>query len=557
MAVAALLALGLYLASRWRPPDVRAPQPVGSVAVLPLANLTGDPDQEYLGEGVAAGLISQLGELGALRVAGRSESWELAASEPSAREVGARLGVEAVVDGSVQLEEGTVRVGLDVVDVASGELAWSTTVEGPRERLFGLQRDAAEALVRYLSVPVTRQERERLTHLPTESRRAYELYLQGRQFLEQASSARQARFAVEVFDRALAADPEFALAAVGLSEAQWQIYGFERSPEALEASAEAADRALELDPELPSAQVAVARVQRASGRYAASIAEIRPTLEHHPRPADAYRELALAYEEIGDVEAAERALEKAVVLDRDDWRPWNALGAFLLERGRQEEGREALRRAEELAPEGVTRPSENLIAAKILDGEFEEAIAAYERLGREPSHPRLASNLGTAYFFAGDLAEAERLYRLAVRLAPDDFGQHGNLGDALARQGREAEAQAAYLKAYELTRSRLAESPDDNEVRKYSALFGAKSGACDEAVPQATELARLLAEGARNAYLLAKVFALCGERSAAVDSLRQAIELGASPAMVRSEDEFSSLLDHPEVVALIGSSESG
>jgi eukaryotic-like serine/threonine-protein kinase len=548
VAAALLTMLGMRLLHR----EPTADRPLGSVAVLPFVNLTGDPNQDYLGDGISAGLITQLGELAALRVVGRAESARFRGSAASAREIGGDLGVEALVEGSLQQDDDGVHVGMELIDAQSGEVLWSKAVVGQRDHLFELQRDLAEDLTRFLSVPVSAKERQRLARNPTRSRRAYEAYLQGQQFLEAVDNPRNPRFAVEAFEQALKLDPEFALAHVGSSEAWWRRYEIEKDPDMLRRAEAEAEAALAIDPDLPSAQVALARVYRSSGRYGASIAELRPVLERHPHPDAAYKELAYTYSEAGEFDAAEQALDAAIALGGDYWRNWNSLGAFLAEQGRDEEARTAFEKAAEIAPESVTWPWENLVALQMRGGNFESAVAAYERFGGAIHDARLASNIGTAYFFTDRLAEAESFYRQAVRLAPRDYGQHGNLGDVLARLGRDEDARAEYASAHRLVEAALESIPGDNDLRLFGALYGAKAGECAAAGEAAAALESELPRTADNLHYLAYVYGLCGQRDAALRALTAAIELGVAPELVRQEDEFRSLRDDPEFERLLG-----
>jgi non-specific serine/threonine protein kinase len=555
---AAALVLLILLATLGRfffGPGAAADPGLGSIAVLPLANLTGDPNQGYLGEGISAGLITQLGELSGLKVVGRSKTWRLSGQNLSAEEVGRRLSVEAVLEGSLQRDGTGLQVDLNVTDVVSGEVVWSKKALGEREDLFGLQREIAHDLARFLSVSLSLKERRRLARNPTRDLRAYELYLQGQQFLE-AESPRSARFAAEVFGQAVRLDADFALAYVGLSEAHWKSYQTDKEPESLRRAEADAERALKIDSDLPSALVALARVYRSTGRYAASIAELRPILERHPRPDEAYGELAFSYAEAGDLESAERALEAAIALRTDDWRHRNSLGKFLLRQGRHAEAREAFEMALQLAPEAINWPYENLAGLLMLEGDFTGAIEAYERFGHETSDARLASNIGTAYFFTGQLETAEPLYRLAVRLAPEDAGQHGNLGDVLARLGRAEEARAEYRTAHRLQSQALAKFPEDNQLRLDGAFYAAKAEECAQATLLTRELEQHLPRIADNLHLLAIIYALCDERDAAIAALGSAIELGFAAELVRQEDEFQNLMQDPDFQRLVGTAPS-
>ncbi|MFQ5526072.1 MAG: protein kinase [Thermoanaerobaculia bacterium] len=549
---AALVLAAAVLLAIWFGRD-RAPSGLDVIAVLPFVNLTGDPNQDYLGEGLGAGLISQLSGVQGLSVVGRSEAWSYRERGLSATELGKKLGVAAVVEGELHAAPGGLRADVGLADARTGLVLWSKSYTEDRERVVSLQQAVARDLSRFASIPLSRKERKRLARKPTRSSRAYDFYLQAQQFLEVVDNPRGSEFARDLYLQAVRLDPQFALAHVGLSEAQLRIYERTKDSDALTEAESRAQRALDLDAELPAAIVAMAKVYRATGRYAESLAELRPLLVNHPRPDEAHRELAFSYEEAGDLKAAERSLRSAVALRSDHWQHWNSLGGFLVRMGDYPQARAAFARASSLAPDGVSWPLWNLAAVRLREGDFEGAIEAFEELEEPIEDAKLAGNMGTAYFFANRLEEAEKCYRLAVKLEPGDPLKHGNLADLYLRRGREAEAQAEYRSAMALVAEALADSPNSNELRISQALYAAKAGECSLASSLADRLKTDLPATGQNAHDRAWVHALCDEREEALDAIRVAISLGVSGELIRQEDEFARLRDDAVFLALTGS----
>ncbi len=313
---------------------------------------------------------------------------------------------------------------------------------------------------------------------------------------------------------------------------------------------------MEADPSLPAAKLALARVYRKTGRRAEAKALVKEALALHPRPDEAYRELARTAEQVGELDQAEKALRSAVALRPEEWLNWSALGTFLGKRGEYEESRRALERAAEAAPRDVSVPREKLATASLAAGRFEEAIAAFEEIPPPIRNPRLASNLGTAYFFSNRpdrMAHAERYYRLAVRLNPRDPMYRANLADLDLRLGRKEEARAGYLRARELLRPRLEDDPENGELLFELADYSAKGGECGEALGLAARLAVTLPATGPNAHRMAYVYATCGEDDRALDEIGKAIQRGEARELIRREDEFRALRSNPRFVALVGS----
>ena len=524
-----------------------------SVAVLPFANLTGDPELDRLAEAISADLIGAMAELEGLRVASRSEAWGREDRTPSGllRE----LGVGSVVDGEIRRGAPGLRQTVSLTDTATGFVLWSHTYATTDDRAFGSQRAMARDLATYLSIPHDEDRRRRLASGDDGTRQAFAAYVAGRRFLDATGDPKAPAAAAENFRQALRIAPDFVLARVGLSEALWQAYHFDGDSRTLVEAEREAREALRLDPELPAAQVALARAHRGSGRHAESIRELEEVLARHPRPDVAQRELADSYERVGDLEEAEKALRAAVALRPGEWSNWNWLGTFLTRHGRYEEAEAAHQRALEVAPDGVSRPAEQLATINLAMGRFDEAIEAYERIPRADRGPGVASNLGTAYFFSDrpdkwDRAEAS--YLQAVRLNPRDAVLHRNLGDLYAAVGRHDEARRSYLEARALVEARLEADPDDPDLLLELADTSAKGGDCETALDLAADLRRLLTDTGPNAHMLAYIFATCGDGDRALAAIARAVELGQSPELIRQEEEFRGLRSRPDFIALVG-----
>ena len=530
---------------------------VESVAVLPFANLTGDSDQQYLGEGISAGVIQRLSEVQGLSLVSRSEAWAPRNLGLSVRELAEKLGVTLVVEGDVQGEAEHLQVNVSVSEPDQGIVLWSQSYEQRPVDLFSLQREIAQQLTDFLTLTLSRSERRRLDKDPASSLTAYSRYLDGALVL--GSSADQAK---ERFREALEEEPDFALAYAGLSQALWRIYHRNPSEQTLTEAEEAARQAVALDPELPAAQVALARVQESRWQSVETIEDVRSLLPTHPRPDDAVRELAFDFEQVGQMGEAEICFQAATELDSESWFNWNSWGAFLIRFARYDEARAALDRAIELAPPDVGWPKHNRAALLLLEGEFEESIAAYEQMWQTTHDADMASNLATAYYFSerpNRLEKAEEYYRIAAELDPESAEIQGNLGDVLLKTEQRDQARARYRQALTIVEKEIG-AIDDFQVSNFEqwrplavkrAIYTAKSEDCDNALELAAELRDDLPETAQNFHDLAYVYALCHDIELAIDTLGKAIADGFSPQFIAQEDEFQSLHELPEFQQLV------
>jgi TolB-like protein/Flp pilus assembly protein TadD len=527
-----------------------------TIAVLPLSNLTGDPSEQYLCEGISAGIIQRLGALRGVRLIGRSELWSRLRDEPGPAQVVRELGADLLIDGDLQRAGDDLLVSVSLNDVGSGIVAWSHPFRTERNQLLSLQREIARQLTNALSLQISAEERRRLARDPTRSYEAYDLYLKALGPLEDSDDPASIELAEQLFRQAISVDRKFALAHVGRSRALWELYRRGIDPQALTEAESEAKRALELDPDLAEAQVALAQVYRSTGRYTSAIAAIQGVLSRHPRPADALRALAASYAQSGDLDEARSNYLAATQLGADDWRNWNAYGAFLTQIGEYPAAQDAYQHADELAGSRSSLPAQNLASLATLQGDFQRAIEGYERLSGPIRDAALASNIGTAYYFSDRpdrLVKAEELYRLAVRLDGNVAEAQGNLADVLLELGRHEDALAHYQQALEIVDQKLratgeptaATFADWRPLQVQRAIYAAKAEHCELAAPLASELRRTLPETARDLHDLAYVFALCRQDNAAITALQRAVALGFSTALIAREDEFARLRDRP------------
>jgi tetratricopeptide (TPR) repeat protein len=197
-------------------------------------------------------------------------------------------------------------------------------------------------------------------------------------------------------------------------------------------------------------------------------------------------------------------------------------------------------------------PFINLATLELTRGNFKEALAAFQKLPQPISDPEVASNIGTTYFYLDNMEEAERNYRLALRLRPTSAAFHANLGDVYSRQARTEAARHEYAAAADAIVAGTAGRTLSRADELSRSLYLAKGGRCAEADTLAKSLAKFAALSARQTATLAKGYAACGSRTAALDLLERALLLGYKPEMARAEEEFRSLAADPRFRRLVG-----
>ncbi|MBN1567781.1 MAG: protein kinase [Acidobacteria bacterium] len=224
--------------------------PVKTIAVLPFANPGGDKDQEYFSDGLTEEIISALARLPGLRVTARTSAFAFRGKNLDVREIGTRLNVEHILEGSVRSSGNRVRVTAQVINAADGYQLWSERYDREMRDVLDIQDEISHAIVDTLRVHLAKDAS--LVKRHTDSPEAYSLYLRGRYHHERRTSEGFAR-ARHFYEQAIAADAQYALAFLGLADSYLQkaFYGFQYPKEALAGAKEAATRALEMDDSLP------------------------------------------------------------------------------------------------------------------------------------------------------------------------------------------------------------------------------------------------------------------------------------------------------------------
>lgn len=547
VAAGVILAAIVALVIRWPGRDGSRIAAKG-IAILPFLNATGDPGLDYLCDGLAAGILGSLVQGTDLNVVSHSTAWRFRGTDVKAPEVARELGVASILEGTVRKSAESIRVDVQLVDGRTGFAIWSGKFERPAGEILYLEDEIVQQVA--LTTSGRAAPGGQLAAERTRSLVAYECYLKAGRYLDDADNPRGPDLAAELYAKAIELDPKFALASAGWSRALWKLYNRDKEPYILRRAEAAADEAARLNPRLLEARVARAQIYRGTSRYAESIAELGAVLRINPNWDEVHLQLAATYQDAGFLARAEESYRHAVALRPGYWRTWNNLGALLIRKGDYDQARNAFRKVIELTPD-KNRGYEQLAALETLNGRYDEAIRAYERLPAPVRDAALASNIGTAYFFAGRLDKAEEFYLVAVQLEPRNQIWWQNLGDLSRRRGRDPEAVEQYRKAVHLVEEQLALDPNDNDLGLQHAVYLAKAGECDAASRTLGALVpRLPVEDAEYAHSMAEVYALCGSREEAIEALRKAIRSGYSPNMIREEDEFRSLREHPQFILL-------
>ena len=286
--LAVLFALNVGgLRERLRAPAAMAP--IKSLAVLPLDNISGDPEQEYFADGMTDALIAELGQISALRVISRQSSMRYKGSDMPLPEIARELNVDAVVEGSVLHSGERVRVTAQLIGATPERHLWAESYERDLGNVLALHSEVAQAIARKIEIAVTPEEQTRLARVRPVNPEAHEAYLKGQYYLNMGVHDERFNKAIDYFNEAIEKDPAYALAYAGLAEAYARLGVYRPPKEFFPKAKAAAMKALELDDTLSEAHTSVA-VARAfyDWDWAAAERGFKRAIELNPSSASAH-----------------------------------------------------------------------------------------------------------------------------------------------------------------------------------------------------------------------------------------------------------------------------
>jgi serine/threonine-protein kinase len=395
---------------------------IESIAVMPFQNSSDSSDSEYLTDGLAESLIYSLSQIEGLKVSPTSSVFRYKGKQTDSVIAGKELGVEAVMTGRIAQRGDDLKISVELVDVRNNKTLWGEQYNRKMSELLATQQEIAAEIVQKLKLKLAGGSEKKLRKTYTADNEAYQLYLKGR-FHHAKRTKADLEKGVTYFEQAIARDPGFALAWVGIADAYRTMpsYGYVSPKEVGPKAIAAAQKAIEIDPDLAEAHAAVAGVALFfEWNWQKGESEFKKAIELGPNVADVHRAYGFSY---------------------------------LAPMGRFTEAIAELKRALELEPLSVVYGSQ-LAATYIYDGQKDKAleqVAAATYLA--PGHPTVAYHSGVVYNTAG-------LYDKAIELAEgslekDPTNQDGlvNAGYAYAKSGQRRKAEEIIARLQEISKS--------------------------------------------------------------------------------------------------------
>ena len=435
VALVALLTL-VYVATRSRAGDAGRPK-IRSLAVLPLQNLSGDPSQDYMADGMTEELIGRLSGIHGLRVISRTSSMHFKNTQLALPEIARMLAVDAIVEGSLVREGQQIRVHAQLIRAATDEHIWAGEYQRNYESILEVQGEVARSIVEQIALNLTPEERARLASGRPVDPRAYENYLKGRYYFSQRTEDALHK-SIGSFQQAITSDPAYAPAYSGLAET-YAMLGFRGSmpsKDALSGAKKAALKAIELDDSLAEPH--------------ASLAFIAETYDW-------------------DWPGAERQYKQALQLNPSYAQAHNWYAGYLTYTGRFNEGIAEAIRARELDP--LSLPLNNALAGRLLAAaRYDEALAQVQRtLDLDEHFAPAHQTMGWIYLHSEKQKESIREFQHALELSgAEDTDIQLDLGFACAVSGQQEEARRILVKLEQMHQQGIA--PSASVAILYGAL---------------------------------------------------------------------------------------
>jgi len=371
------------------------------VAVLPFANMSPDPSDEYFADGMTEELIDRLAQVKSLKVIARTSVMSYKKKEKKVSEIARELEVGTLVEGSVRKAGNRVRVTVQLINAGTEEHLWSSHYDKNLDDIFAVQSEIAEKVAAELKTQLLDSEKRTLEKKPTENTEAYNNFLRGRELLRQ-ETVTSLRQAIALFEKAIELDPSFARAYVGVAECHQILADLGNEPRDISVPTvrRLLERALNLDPNLPEVHASLAVMFFNEDDALGLEAEARRALELNPSLPDTYWVLFELAALKGDPGEMVRHIESAYRLDpiRPDF--IHRVGVAYFYTGREQEALEFWMKNEQIAPASAYKGMTEYYLAKGDLEKAKELLAKLEKL--DPTNPRVTWMGGFIAALEGD-----------------------------------------------------------------------------------------------------------------------------------------------------------
>jgi adenylate cyclase len=384
----------------------------GALAVLPFDNISADPEADYFSDGLTEELIARLSLVSEIELVSRWASMQYKGRRQDIRAIGSELGARYIVGGSVRRFQDSVRVTVQLVDVATNRQVWGNTYKGTLDDIFDIQEKVAQQIVEALKLKLTFSEQVSLTKRQTVNAQAYDLYLRGQDYLYRMTK-RSVEYSIQLFEKAIELDPRYAAAYAGASSAYGQMYQwFSRQELFREKAQEMSFKALMYDGNLAEAYRAMGLSYFIWGKFDEAATSSLKAIEIDPDDFIAYWTLGRIYFSQGELGRALELFRRVIEIKPGFYSAYSDVEQTCLGLGRTAEAQEASRQVLDLLPNYLLQNPDDSRARMVFAitlasvGRTEDAVReGREAMDLSPGDPLMLYNGGCLF---AQLGEADR-----------------------------------------------------------------------------------------------------------------------------------------------------
>lgn len=552
--VAGLGVLAPRLANRMR----TGPHPVltgGSreLVVLPFTNVGNDPQSQGFCDGLVEILTSKLSQLDQFQRAFSvvPSTDVLREGIVSVREARQTFGAELAITGSVQRTMDRVRLTINLVDPRTLQQLKSRTMDTEAQDVLTLQDGVVLQTVDLLDIKLSSEARQTLSLGGTTTPSAYDLYTQGRGYLQRYEVSQNVDTAIALFKQALEKDHRYALAEAALGEAYWRKYEQTKDGKWAEEAHKSANAAIQLNDKMAQVYVTLAIIDTGTGRYDEAVQVLQKALQLDPNNADAYREMAKAYEKQGKNKEAESTYANSIALRPGYWGTYNDFGGFYYRLGRYPEANKEFQIVVDLAPDNA-RGYSNLGVIAATQKNYDEAAKMFEKSAAIKPSASVYSNLGTLYYTLAQYGESARYFEQAVQMDGHDSFWWANLAAAYQLGGQAQKARKAFERTAQLAEQQRRVNPRDAVVLLRLADAYSNLNKPQQARELLQQGLALDPNDVESMFQASSIYEQLGDRELALQALDKAVKGGYSRDLIEREPLLAKLRLDPRFRQIIG-----
>jgi serine/threonine protein kinase/TPR repeat protein len=382
MMIAALLLILAILAAvflmRQKQPASVSKKIERSIAVLPFSNMNADKEDEYFSDGITEDIITHLSKVGDLKVVSRTSSMRYKNSDKSLQQIGNELNVASVLEGSVRRQGDKLRIVAQLIDARSDNHIWAETYDREMKDIFAIQSDVAQKIASALQAKLMPDEKKKIEQIPTQNLEAYDYYLKGRQYYSRYQSQYN-EDAIQFFQKAVDADPNFALAYVGLCDGYVMRKPYRAPNASFDVAMNACNKALSIDPNLALTYSTLYKAYNFWGFPEKAEESIQKAYELDPNDVMVVGRLATDFENKGNLKEAFRLSKRALELDPRNAFSYFTMGTLYYSLADFKQAEINYKKSHELQPD-LDFFMGHFVRMYISQGKFKEAIETAQEL---------------------------------------------------------------------------------------------------------------------------------------------------------------------------------